>query len=79
MKDTTQSASLLDSLVDFLFLASVSHVGTQILATRDDWAYATFSGHWLPLFYTYFLLEGFVNRFAKAKGLSLLYFCICLR
>ena len=79
-EDAVGSASLLDSLVDFLFLAGVSHVGTHILSsTKNAWSYATFFGHWLPLFYTYTLLEGFVNRFSRVKGLSVLYFFVSLR
>ncbi len=72
-----KSASLLDALVDVLFVASVSHVGARVFDTKSVAAYATFAAHWLPLFLTYGHLESFCQRFGTSKGLAVLYFGVC--
>jgi hypothetical protein len=71
------SPSLLSALVDVLFIASVSHVGFRLFEQQSAWTYATFFGHWIPLFVTYSYLESFSNRFSSLKWLVPLYFCVC--
>ncbi len=44
---------------------------------QNAWTYATFFGHWMPLFLTYSYLESFSNRFASLVWLVPLFFCIC--
>lgn len=57
--------SMMDRMFDVLFLVMFSHLGLQIFRDRNGWSYADFFGHWIPIYMTWVLLEGFANRFVR--------------
>jgi hypothetical protein len=61
-----------------LVIVSVSHLGIPLFAGKSDYAWADFLSHWIPVYYTWLLLEGFVNRYHRVFWIPFLYLCMAL-
>ncbi len=70
--------TMMDRIFDVLFIVSVSHLGVPLFAGKSQWAWADFISHWIPIFYTWLLLEGFVNRYHRVFWVPFLYLCMAL-
>ena len=63
-----------DNLFDVIFIGSILHMGGRLLERQDGWSFVDVFAHWLPLYYSWILLEGFVNRFNHIRWIPVLYF-----
>lgn len=66
--------TLLDKIYDLLFVVIMAQLGALLLAPGNATAWVDFAAHWFPLYYSWYLLEGFVNRFSHLKWIPMVYF-----
>ncbi len=66
--------SHLDEFFDLVFVVTLAHIGVKFRIDEDWSSLVSLFAHWLPMYYNWFVFEGFLNRFsATVKWVYILY------
>lgn len=68
--------TMLDRLFDVLFIVTMSHLGTPMFGLSVEWMWLEFLMHWIPVYFSWISLEGFVNRSSRLFWIPFLYFTV---
>ena len=72
---TCSKVSHLDEFFDLVFVVTLAHLGVKFREYHDWKAVLGIFSHWIPMWYNWFILESFLNRFSmKLKWMYFLYF-----
>jgi low temperature requirement protein LtrA len=57
--------SHLDEFFDLVFVVTLAHIGVKFRIDEDWSSLISLFAHWLPMYYNWFVFEGFLNRFSS--------------
>lgn len=62
------SVEPIDEFFDLVFVIGFVHLGSKFRSLAVSEGLVNLFSHWFPLFFNWYVLEGYVNRFAGNKG-----------